>query len=176
MCIRDSFFITTGKIGAPAFMSRAQILELHARGHVVGSHTRSHPHWMSDLSPAALHEEWRTSICDLEDIVGAPVTTASVPGGATSREVTLAARKAGIRVLFNSQPTSTTSEVEGCLVLGRFAVRNQTTAEQAAALVHGTGSARLAQRAKWMAKGLVKRHARSAWEKLYNWRLGEPAS
>jgi len=173
---RGHFFITTGKINAPTFVTRAHIRELHGRGHVIGTHSRSHPHWMSDLSREQLDEEWRTSASDLAEILGAPVKTGSVPGGSTSIEVTLAARDAGLSILFNSQPTTATSEVDECMVLGRFAVRNGTSPRRAAALVHGTGGARLLQSAEWAAKGIVKHHARSAWEKLYGWTLGEPTS
>lgn len=173
---RGHFFITTGKIGAATFLTRADIRELHGRGHVIGTHTRSHPHWMSDLPREQLLEEWSASAAELADIVSATATTGSVPGGATSREVTLAARDAGLRVLFNSQPTTLTSDVDGCVVLGRFAVRNGTSAQRAAALVHGLGAARLLQSTEWAAKGLAKRYARRAWEKLYDWRLGQPAT
>ena len=125
---RGHFFITTGKIGAATFLSHSDISELHRRGHIIGTHTRSHPHWMSDLSRQQLYEEWRTSAADLADILGASVTTGSVPGGATSDQVTLAARDAGLKVLCNSQPTSKVDHIDGCMVLGRYVVRNGTSA------------------------------------------------
>src|SRR5437016_300230 len=40
---RGHFFITTDRIGTPGFLSAAQVRELHARGHVIGSHSASHP-------------------------------------------------------------------------------------------------------------------------------------
>src|SRR5437867_8744422 len=40
---RGHFFVTTGCIGQPAFLSTEQIRDLRKRGHVIGSHSCSHP-------------------------------------------------------------------------------------------------------------------------------------
>jgi peptidoglycan/xylan/chitin deacetylase (PgdA/CDA1 family) len=40
---RGSFFITTGRIDTPGFLSTDQVRELAQRGHEVGSHSRTHP-------------------------------------------------------------------------------------------------------------------------------------
>src|SRR5690348_12355624 len=51
---RGHFFITTDYIGAPGFLTREQIVELHRRGHVIGSHSCSHRGRMSSLSAERL--------------------------------------------------------------------------------------------------------------------------
>src|SRR5437879_513325 len=40
---RGYFFVTTDWIGRPGFLNAAQICELDRRGHVMGSHSCSHP-------------------------------------------------------------------------------------------------------------------------------------
>src|SRR5882762_5740664 len=44
---RGHFFITTNWIGNRGFLDRQQIRELRNRGHVIGSHSCSHPSRMS---------------------------------------------------------------------------------------------------------------------------------
>ncbi|MGH8370953.1 MAG: polysaccharide deacetylase family protein, partial [Gammaproteobacteria bacterium] len=40
---RGHCFVTTDRIGRPGFLTKQHIQELHARGHVIGSHSVSHP-------------------------------------------------------------------------------------------------------------------------------------
>ena len=47
---RGHFFMTTNWIGRPGFLSADQLRELARRGHVIGTHSSSHPTRMSDLS------------------------------------------------------------------------------------------------------------------------------
>lgn len=103
---RGWFFIATDFIDTPSFCSRAQLRELHERGHVIGSHSCSHPERISSCSRERLLDEWQRSCDVLSEIIRQPVTTASVPGGFYSRDVARAAAAAGIRVLFNSEPTT----------------------------------------------------------------------
>jgi peptidoglycan/xylan/chitin deacetylase (PgdA/CDA1 family) len=157
------FFITTDYIGAPGFMSPAQIAELARRGHVIGSHSCSHPPLMMRCSASQLDREWRESVARLSDIIGAPVTVASVPGGSYSRAVGSAAANAGIRVLFTSEPTSTISKVEECALIGRYSVQRGTSTETAAALAAGDLLQRLQLSAYWNLKKVIKRIGGNAW-------------
>ena len=119
---RGWFFISTDFIGTPSFCTRSQLRELHERGHVIGSHSCSHPERMSRCSPRQILDEWQRSRAVLSEIIGKPITTASVPGGFYSTKVARAAAMAGIEVLFNSEPTTRLSDVDGCLVVGRYCV------------------------------------------------------
>ena len=114
------FLVTAGYIGTPGFLNAAQIRSLRDCGHVIGSHSFSHPQRMSHLPSAQLLEEWTRSVQVLSDILGEPVTSASVPRGFYSRRVAEAASLAGIRVLFTSEPTTRIQSVDACLILGRF--------------------------------------------------------
>lgn len=157
------FFITTDYIGMPGFMSRAEIAELARRGHVIGSHSCSHPMLMSRCSASQLDREWRESVAKLSDILGAPVTVASVPGGSYSRAVGSAAANAGIRTLFTSEPTSKISRVGECALIGRYSVQHGTSTETAAALAAGDLLRRLQLSAYWNFKKGIKRIGGNAW-------------
>ena len=129
---RGHFFITTDWIGTPGFVTAAQIRELDSRGHVIGSHSRSHPTRMSACSPAQLAQEWTESVKVLAGILDKQVTVASVPGGYFSDAVAEAAASAGIKILFTSEPTSHGRTIGGCLVLGRNVLKQGASAETAA--------------------------------------------
>ena len=160
---RAHFFITTDFIGTRGFVTPAGVRELHAAGHVVGSHSASHPPRMSHLAPAAIAREWRDSRARLEDLLGAMVTAASVPGGYYSRAVATAAAQAGIRVLFTSEPLRSVTTIEGMAVVGRFSVTRRTPARDVVSLASGRQGAALRQRMAWGAKKVAKRLAGEAW-------------
>ncbi len=151
------FFVSTGYMGQPSFLSRGQIRELVRRGHVVGSHSHTHPLRMASCSPEELRTEWQTSVEIISEIIGAPVRVASVPGGYYSRRVAEAASLAGIEVLFNSEPTTTIQRVDGCMVLGRYGIQRQTSPGEAASLATGQGISRIRQGVLWNIKKCFKR-------------------
>jgi len=153
---RGHFFITTDWIGRDGFMNRGQIQDLRRRGHVIGSHTRSHPARMSRLSWDELLREWTDSRAILSELLGEPVITASVSDGYYSAMVGRSAAASGLRFLFNSEPTARVQVVEGCSVLGRYSIVSTTTAAEAAALASGAIGAHLRQAISWNAKKVVK--------------------
>ena len=153
---RGHFFVTAGRVGQKAFMSREQIRELHRRGHVIGSHSLSHPSRMSDCSWDEMIEEWSVSVKILSDILGERVSVASVPGGSYSIQVARAAAESGIDILFTSEPTASPKVVNGCTVLGRYVVQRWTTPETAAAIAAGRVAPRLRQVIFWNAKKALK--------------------
>jgi peptidoglycan/xylan/chitin deacetylase (PgdA/CDA1 family) len=154
---RGHFFVATDYIDTPTFLSRTEIRELHKRGHLIGSHSASHPLRMSACTPARMREEWRASTEKINDILGESVTTASVPGGHFSKQVALAAAESGITTLFNSEPVSSVHKIENCRVIGRFTIQQQTPAAEAAAIARGAVSPRLRQYLFWNTKKLAKK-------------------
>lgn len=160
---RGHFFVTTDYIGSPGFMSRAEIVELARRGHLIGSHSCSHPALMSRCTPQQLEREWRESLSVLSDILSAPVAIASVPGGSYSRAVGAAAARTGIRVLFTSEPTSSVGSVDGCTLIGRFSIQQGTSSQTAAALAAGDFLPQLRRSIYWNFKKGLKRLGGNAW-------------
>ena len=163
---RGHFFITTSRIGTPGFLDEAQVRDLHRRGHVIGSHSHSHPTRMAALAPDRMATEWRDSLARLAEILGEPVKVASVPGGYYSREVGRTAAAAGIEVLFNSEPTASASLIDGCLVLGRYVVKRGMGPEWAAGFAAGRLGPRWKQSTLWKAKLVAKSLGGGAYLKL----------
>lgn len=153
---RGHFFVATDFIGTETFLKPEQIRELHERGHVIGSHSASHPTRMANCTRDEMLDEWRTSTEMLAEITGSEVTVASVPGGYFSREVAETAAKCGIRVLFNSEPVTKAYDVNGCRVLGRFTIKQDTTAETVMRIASGSMTYRLSQFAFWNTKKAAK--------------------
>jgi len=157
--IRGCFFITTGRIGTPGFVDAPMLRALRQDGHLIGSHSHTHPANISQLDTHALRDEWVRSVDALEQILGEPVGTASVPGGFMSTAVLRAAEAAGIRTLFTSEPTTRAWRGDTCAVLGRYALLRDSAPAIAVALASGEGSARLRQWAAWNVRKPLKRWA-----------------
>jgi peptidoglycan/xylan/chitin deacetylase (PgdA/CDA1 family) len=151
------FFITVNYIGRRGFVTESDLRALARRGHVVGSHSCSHPLRMAHCTVAQILDEWRRSRVILSDILGSNVTVASVPGGDFSIQVAEAAAQAGITQLFTSEPTGRTQQLSGLTLAGRFTIQRWTTAKTAAALASGDWLPRARQAALWNAKKLTKR-------------------
>jgi peptidoglycan/xylan/chitin deacetylase (PgdA/CDA1 family) len=150
------FLITVGRIGTKGFLDKEGVRELRRRGHVVGSHSCTHPERMSVLSPGAQQEEWTKSVLILSDMLGEQVDVASVPGGYFSTLVARTAAASGIRTLFTSEPTARLHDVDGCLVIGRYSVLRGMSPSVAAAIASGALSPRLGQALLWNAKKTAK--------------------
>ena len=151
------FFVSTDRLGTAGFLDADQVRALAESGHVIGSHSCSHPPRISSLPRERLLAEWRESVEVLEGIVGSPVTVASVPGGYYGRAVARAAAECGIRGLLTSEPGAAARSIDGCVILGRYSIQRGTPARTAAALASGALGPRLLQLAHWNSKKLLKR-------------------
>jgi peptidoglycan/xylan/chitin deacetylase (PgdA/CDA1 family) len=120
------FFITTDRIGEKGFMNEDDIRELDRRGHVIGSHSHSHPANISSLSDEEIAGEWEKSCSILRDILGKETVCASVPGGYFSNRVKELASRAGIQFLFTSEPNKVIQKDGDIHLVGRYAVTNAT--------------------------------------------------
>ena len=153
---RGHCFVSTDAIGTRGFLNVAQIRELDARGHVIGSHSASHPTRFSACSVDQMRQEWTRSRQVLEDLLGHHVIVASVPGGYYSKTVAHAARDAGLRILFTSEPTTSIHDEQGCTSVGRFVIRHGDASDTSRRLVLSAPWARWSAWARWNAKGMVK--------------------
>jgi peptidoglycan/xylan/chitin deacetylase (PgdA/CDA1 family) len=151
------FFITANYIGTRGFVTAGDIRELARRGHVIGSHSCSHPLRIGHCEWAQLVDEWSRSRAMLSDVVGKDVTVASVPGGDFAPQVAEAAAIAGITRLFTSEPTRDSRQAFGVTLVGRFAIQRWTSAETAAALAAGHWLPCARQAVVWNAKKMTKR-------------------
>lgn len=163
---RGHFFVTTDYVDRKFFLNRNQIRELRERGHVVGSHSCSHPRRMADHDSPRLLIEWRDSIRTIEDILGERVAVASVPGGYYNRTVAAAAALAGITHLFNSQPTGSRHFVGSCCVMGRYVMMRTTSPRTAVALASGNTMSCGLRRSVWGLKNMARRCGGARYEML----------
>jgi len=169
---RGWFFITCNYIGATGFVDRVDIRELVERGHVVGSHSCSHPLRMGHCSRAQLLDEWTRSRATLESIVGEEIRVGSVPGGDFARPVALTAADAGFRMLFTSEPTRAERTVAGLRIAGRYTIQRSTSAGTIGALAAGAWIPHARQAAVWTAKKFAKRIGGSGYLKARKLLLG----
>jgi peptidoglycan/xylan/chitin deacetylase (PgdA/CDA1 family) len=151
------FMITTNYIGTRGFLGERDIRDLARRGHVVGTHSCSHPLRMGRCGWAQLMEEWTRSCAALAAILGTAVRVASVPGGDFAPQVAEAAARSGITTLYTSEPTSEPRNAFGLTIVGRFAIQKWTTPRTAAALAAGDRLACARQAVVWNAKKISKR-------------------
>ncbi len=151
------FFITANYIGARGFVTDRDVRDLTSRGHIVGSHSCSHPLRMARCSWSQLLDEWTRSCDILGEILGEKVRVASVPGGDFAPQVAEAAARAGITTLFTSEPTGGSRHAFGLALVGRFAIQKRTGAATAAALAAGDWLPCARQAIVWNAKKVSKR-------------------
>jgi peptidoglycan/xylan/chitin deacetylase (PgdA/CDA1 family) len=151
---KGHFFVVTGRIGQPTFLDPDQIRYLRGCGHLIGSHSHSHPDIFRDLPRAAMVEEWRISRDILEQLLGESCPVASLPGGDISPAVAASAGEAGLRVLFTSEPRLTPGLAGECRLLGRFSVKAATSSARVRALsrFHGWHRAQLVRGLKVAAR------------------------
>ena len=168
---RGHFFVTAGQISRKGFLNTEQIRFLKREGHVIGSHSFSHPMRMSHCSKEELTDEWTTSIKILSDILGEQVDTASVPGGYYSNRVGETAATAGVRVLFNSEPTTAVHTVCGCLVVGRYNIFRGMPPDVSGDLVSAHSEARSRQWIYWNLKKIAKTVAGRTYLATRQWLL-----
>ncbi len=162
---RGQFFVTTSRIDTPGFVSAQELRDMSDRGHLIGSHSHSHPTYMGRLSDAELYEEWSTSRAVLADALGAEPRTASVPGGFLAKAVISTAAAAGFEVLFTSEPNARALERE-LAVRGRYTIWASTPARVAAAYAQGELIACGRLWLEWNAKKRAKSISPAAYQAL----------
>jgi hypothetical protein len=154
---RGHFFIVTGRLGTPTFLGAPDLRYLHQCGHVIGSHSRTHPDIFRELSPSVMREEWRSSAALLSDLLGVPCEAASVPGGEISPAVLESGAAVGFRFLFTVEPRLRPWTVRGCRVFGRYMVKASTPPSRVRRLAHfrGWGGALAVRQLKAVARRSV---------------------
>ncbi len=153
---RGIFFITTDCIGSSAFVNSVQIKELSDRGHVIGSHSSTHPKKITECTRDQLISEWSVSLKILSEILERPVTVASIPGGFFSKEVAETAIECGVKYLFTSEPVQKIWQLNECAIIGRFSVKRGDSASVAAEFASNKPLRIFRQYAYWNIKKVAK--------------------
>ena len=118
------FFITAGWTGKKTgFMDPGHLRQLHAAGQQIGAHGLTHK-LLTHCSPVELDQELRVAKLTLENILGVPVTTMSLPGGRFTQAVLEACWETGFTHVFTSAPRAETMPLARCV--GRLNLRGDT--------------------------------------------------
>jgi peptidoglycan/xylan/chitin deacetylase (PgdA/CDA1 family) len=128
------FFIPTNDIGKTDYVTRADIIELQRLGMGIGSHSHFHVQ-LTPLSDARIADEFRTSKQMLEDIVGAPITHISFPGGSYDAKILRLAADAGYQYFYTSDWGVNTRRQFESHILRRTSLLNNVDIEQFESLV-----------------------------------------
>lgn len=123
------FFIATQYVDSPGFLTTDEIIALRKRGHIIGSHSHSHPLRMDALDMESLIEEWSVSSQILESILNEPIKVASIPNGFSSKLVLQSMADYGFTTIYDSVPTTKVRHVKGIKLLGRYAILNNMKVE-----------------------------------------------
>jgi peptidoglycan/xylan/chitin deacetylase (PgdA/CDA1 family) len=148
-----TFYVTTGFLGKPGYLSPEGLRRLDALGFEIGCHSMTHA-YLNDLQPPDLRREISGAGKKLEDLIGKRVEHFSCPGGRYDARTLSVAKEAGYRSLATSH-TRANSPATDPFLLGRVAVLRGTGAATFARVCTGealrgmrlTASARDAARA-----------------------------
>jgi peptidoglycan/xylan/chitin deacetylase (PgdA/CDA1 family) len=125
--IKAHFFITVGWTGKrPGYMDWEHLRDLQQAGHIIGAHGWTHT-LLTHCNEKELHHELADARLALEQKLGTPVITMSLPGGRYNRRVLAACQQAGYKQIFTSIPKAE-PEPSG-LTIGRLNIRGDMHSE-----------------------------------------------
>ncbi len=134
--LTGAFYILTGRIGATHYLSADDIRALATRGHDIGLHGVNHVDWRT-IAPSDFEAETVTARRDLAEVLGAPITTVSIPFGAYNRSVLTRLRGEGYAAIYTSDrgPAETSGPV-----ISRNTIRSDMTEADIDAVLMGRES------------------------------------
>ena len=135
-------------------------------GHVIGSHGWSHT-LLTCCSRTELHVELSQSRSLLEDKLGIPVTTMSLPGGRYNDRVISACHEAGYTKVYTSVPAMELQATE--FMVGRVNMSSHMTVYRVARLLQSDGAELIRLRSQYRKKEAAKRVLGDwMYDKLWN--------
>lgn len=130
------FYIATNYIGSEGFMDENQIKDLHKRGHIIGSHSCSHPSDFRAVPFDARKKEWEESVRRLSEIIGEQVKEVSIPNGFLQKDDLQIFEELGITTIYTSK-LGENRQVDGLKILGRIGIDNGMSAQQILSIISG---------------------------------------
>ncbi|SMY09296.1 polysaccharide deacetylase family protein [Flavimaricola marinus] len=95
------FFVLTGRLDDPAYLSAGQVRDLLAKGMEIGLHGQDHVDWRKADAPQ-LQTETITARDTLSRITGRPVETVAIPFGAYNARVIKHLKASGFKEIYTS--------------------------------------------------------------------------
>jgi peptidoglycan/xylan/chitin deacetylase (PgdA/CDA1 family) len=130
-----TFFVTTGLIGKPGYLTWDQLRKLVFLGMEIGSHGATHRP-LTALSSREVLNEMVSSKDLLAKRLGVPVQAMAAPGGFWNRAVASASQQAGYEAVWVST-IGTNGKETNPLALRRVVVRQPFSAEGIVSMVEG---------------------------------------
>ena len=149
--LRAEFYPAAGLLGDPGRLDKDGVRELHRAGMTIGSHGWAHRDWRR-LTADQIHEEFVEAPKFLGDLIGVPVTRASIPFGSYDRHVLRRLRDARADRAYTSDGGRAR---EGSWLQPRNSLRSSLDAEWIRRVMHSPPS--LPRRARQVAARTVKR-------------------
>lgn len=149
------FFISTKFIGTPGFLTSEQVKELADRGHIIGSHSHTHPEIFTQLKKDEIRDEWKKSFDILSGILGMNDMPLSIPNGYASKMIMEEAVKVGYTDIYTSEPTTKIHQFQKHNVIGRYVVHDGMTTQDVLRIVESK-STRMKMAVKWSVLNIVK--------------------
>lgn len=147
--ITARFFITVGWTDRKKdFMDWPQLKELLRAGQQIGAHGWSHT-LLTHCNDNQLLTELNNARLTLEDKLGVPITTMSLPGGRFNQRVLAACRDAGYTHIYTSVPRAEPVPVGE--LIGRLNIRSDMSRDWIASVFHKDGKtlSSLARKYRW---------------------------
>ena len=130
--IHARFFITAGWTGQRAgYMGWDQLRSLHRAGHSIGAHGWTHT-LLTHCTRKQLDIELKSARHTIEDALGTPITTMSLPGGRFDSRILAACREAGYTEVFTSIPRA--EPIPSGPLIGRLNIRGDSSVAWIASL------------------------------------------
>lgn len=151
------FFVATGSIGQPGFMSWTDLQNLLGYGMAVQSHTRSH-HPLQALKDFEIVAELSESKRALEEKLKINVNSISFPHGSFNRSIVKMAEDAGYKFMCTSNPVFSHRPNPGeTVVFGRITISTKVNMEKFRKLISLDKKEILKEQMKKKIKNTVKK-------------------
>ncbi len=167
---RGHYFIATSKLDTGNYLSKKEVAELNLRGHIIGSHSHTHPDIFFSLSRAEMLEEWNISNKILSQMRQKPINMASIPGGDMNLLSQITALDSGIKYLFTSEPTFNPWTLQELTCIGRVCPKKGAPRKAVEDIVNFQGFH------YQMFKRRVKQAAKRVLFPYYQWKLNRDKS
>ena len=163
--LRATFFVVPTLVGTPDHVTWSQLREMAAAGMEIGSHSLTHP-FLHDLDAAGIRHEFGESKRILEDRLGAPVRSASLPRGWEPPHCAAVLDALGYRAFCTSR-VGWWRPGDRPLAIPRVAVRRGMAADDFAAIAAGAPRALWGLQAVEAAKSAAKAClGHGGWQRL----------
>ncbi len=168
---RGVFFITTDLLGTRGFLTHKEVKSLHDRGHIIGSHSCSHPDVFRSLTQVQMQHEWGNSCDILTELLGEKCIVASVPGGDMNAATITEAAKAGVQHVFTSEQLTSSWLQAEATCYGRLFLMSDTQPKTLSRWLKHPTVGILPERTVRMTKSMVKTMMGPFYRRIVaNWR------